>query len=62
MRDGDGVWNLEAGSYEMRIQLSVTPETAKASSLQVGNLGESIWEGDIQSSNIRVVYSLAPPA
>ena len=60
MRDGDGVWNLEPGRYEMSIRLTVTPETAKASALQVENLGASIWEGDIRSSNIRVIYSPGP--
>lgn len=62
MRDGDGVWSLEPGRYEMRIRLNVTPETAKASASDVGNLVGTIWEGDIQSSVIRVVYSPAPPA
>jgi hypothetical protein len=62
MRDGDGVWNLERGRYEMSIRLTVTPEAAKASALQVKNPGAPIWEGDIRSSNIRVIYSPAPPA
>jgi hypothetical protein len=62
MHDGDGVWNLEPGRYEMSIRLAVTPETTKACASEVDNLGASIWEGDIQSSKIRVIYSPAPQA
>jgi hypothetical protein len=60
MRDGDGVWNLEPGRYELSIRLSVTSDTVEASSSQVKDLGAAIWEGDIQSSSIRVTYLPGP--
>ena len=60
MRDGDGVWNLEPGRYELRVRLSVPPEAVEASRSQVEHLGGAIWQGDIQSSSIRVTYSPAP--
>jgi hypothetical protein len=62
MRDGDGVWNLEPGRYELSIRLSVTPDTVAASRSQVKDLGAAIWQGDIQSSSIRVTYSPVPAA
>ena len=62
MRDRDGVWKLEPGQYDVSIRLKVTPETAKVSASQVENLGAAIWEGEIQSFNIRVIYSPAPSA
>jgi hypothetical protein len=62
MRDGDGVWNLEPGRYELSIRMSVTPDAVEASRSHVKHLGASIWHGDIQSSSIRVTYSPAPAA
>jgi hypothetical protein len=60
MRDGDGVWNLDPGSYELSIRLSVTSDAVEASSSQVKDLGAAIWQGDIQSSSIRVSYLPSP--
>jgi len=62
MRDGDGMWSVEPGRYELSIRLSVTSEAVEASSSQVKALGAPIWQGDIQSSSIRVTYSPAPAA
>ena len=62
MRDGDGVWYLEPGRYELSIRLSVTPDAVEASWSQVKHLGAAIWHGDIRSSSIRVIYSPAPAA
>jgi hypothetical protein len=62
MRDGDGVWNLEPGRYELSIRLSVTPAAAEASSSKVKDIGTAIWQGDIHSSSIRITYSPAPAA
>ena len=62
MRDGDGSWRIEPGPYELRVRLSVTPGVIEASRSQVEHLGGAIWQGDIQSSSIRVTYSPGPVA
>ncbi len=62
MRDGDGSWRIGPGRYELRVRLSVTPDVVEASRSQLENLEGAIWQGDIQSSNIRVTYSPAPAA
>lgn len=62
MRDGDGVWKVDPGRYELSIRLSVTSGEVEASSSQVKDLGAAIWQGDIQSSSIRVTCLPAPAA
>ena len=62
MRDGDGVWKVDPGRYELNIRLSVTSGEVEASSSQVKDLGAAIWQGDIQSSSIRVTCLPAPAA
>jgi hypothetical protein len=60
MDDGDGVWRLDPGRYELSVRLSVTPEQSKASAPELKELGATIWEGEIQSSKILVTYSPTP--
>ncbi|MBW1844191.1 MAG: hypothetical protein JRJ05_07600 [Deltaproteobacteria bacterium] len=60
MNDGDGVWRLDPGRYELNVRLSVTREQARASAAELKELGAAIWEGEIQSSKILVTYSPAP--
>ena len=61
MRDGDGVWVLEPGTYDLRLRLRVTPEVVEASRSQLEELGGEIWQGDMRSSGIRIRYAPALP-
>jgi hypothetical protein len=60
MGDGDGVWRLEPGRYELSARLSVTTEQAKISAPELTELGATIWEGEIQSAKLIVIYSPEP--
>lgn len=60
MEDGDGVWRLESGRYELNVRLSVTREQSQASAAALEALGAAIWEGEMQSPKILVTYSPAP--
>jgi hypothetical protein len=60
MDDGDGVWRLDPGRYELSVRLSVTPEQAKASAPELKEFEAAIWVGEIRSSKIPVTYSSAP--
>ncbi len=62
MRDGDGVWSLEPGRYDLSVRLSVTLEAIEASRVQVERLGAAIWQGDIRSPSVQVTFSAAPAA
>jgi hypothetical protein len=62
MRDGDGVWSLEPGRYDLSVRLIVTSEAIEASRAQVAHLGAAIWQGDIRSPSVRVTFSAAPAA
>jgi hypothetical protein len=62
MRDRDGVWNLEPGRYELGVRLTVTPDAVEASRSHVEGFGALSWQGDAQSSSIRVTYSPPPAA
>jgi hypothetical protein len=61
MEDGDGVWRLDPGRYELSMRLNVTPEQAKASAPELKEFEAAIWVGEIQSSKILVTYSPTPP-
>jgi hypothetical protein len=60
MDDGDGVWRLDPGRYELSVRLSVTPEQAKASAPELKEFEAAIWVGEIRSSKIPVTYSPTP--
>jgi hypothetical protein len=60
MRDGDGVWKIEPGRYELRVRLSVSSEFAESAEPRVAHFGAIIWQGDIQSSAIRITYEPIP--
>jgi hypothetical protein len=60
MRDGDGVWKIEPGRYELRVRLSVSSEFAKSAESRVAHFGAIIWQGDIQSSAILITYEPIP--
>ncbi len=62
MGDGDGVWKLEPGRYELSVDLSVSPDAVEVSRSHVKHLGGAIWQGSIRSPSIRVTYSPTPAA
>jgi hypothetical protein len=62
MRDGDGSWNIEAGRYELRVILSVSGDIARSAEEHVAHFGAAIWQGDLQSSAIVIIYSPIPGA
>jgi len=62
MRDGDGLWNLQAGRYALHVVLSVSSDVAKSAEEHVAHFGAAIWQGDYQSSVILVTYAPIPAA
>ena len=58
--DGDGVWRLEPGRYELSVRLNVTPEQSRASVPELKEFETAIWVGEIRSSKILVTYSPTP--
>jgi hypothetical protein len=62
MRDGDGSWKLEPGSYELRVHLIVTNDIARSAAEHVARFGSVIWQGNLQSSAILVTYKPVPAA
>ncbi|MDH3378810.1 MAG: hypothetical protein OEQ39_17940 [Gammaproteobacteria bacterium] len=56
MRDGDGVWKIEPGRYELGVTLSVSGDSAKAAEAQVAQFGATVWQGNIESAAIPVTY------
>jgi hypothetical protein len=57
MRDGDGSWKMEPGSYELRVRLNVSADAARSAEEHVAHFGAAIWQGNLRSSAILVTYS-----
>jgi hypothetical protein len=57
MRDGDGVWNIEPGRYELAVTLNVSDDTAKSADAHVAQFGATIWQGNVESAAILVTYA-----
>jgi hypothetical protein len=60
MRDGDGLWKIEPGRYELRVSLSVSGDTAKSAEEHVAHFGAAIWQGTLESPAILVTYTPIP--
>jgi hypothetical protein len=60
MEDGDGVWRLDPGRYELNMRLNVTTEQSRASAPELKEFEAAIWVGEIPSSKILVTYSPMP--
>ena len=60
MRDGDGIWNLDPGDYELALRLHVTPEFAHAAEQHAEELGATVWVGELLSAPIAVRFAPVP--
>jgi hypothetical protein len=57
MADGDGIWRLEPGSYELTVRLDVTPDLARSAAAQIQELGAPVWQGEVGSEPIAVAFA-----
>ena len=62
MRDGDGIWDLERGRYELTVRFHVTPNLARSAEAHTEDLGAPAWVGDITSDPIAVSFVAQPAA
>lgn len=60
MRDGDGIWKVDPGRYELRVRLSVSSEFGRSAEEHVAQFGAAVWQGDIQSPAILISYKPVP--
>ena len=56
MRDGDRIWDLEPGRYELTVRFHVTPDLARSAEAHIEELGAPAWEGEATSDPIAVSF------
>jgi hypothetical protein len=66
MRDGDGVWRVEAGHYRVVARYSVEPaleaQRPTASTLEPALRSIPLWLGELRSEPVAVLYEPQPDA
>jgi len=56
IRDGDGLWNLMPGRYQLAVTLNVLPNSYDYPTPNKKMAGKNIWHGNITSETINIDY------
>jgi len=56
MRDGDGIWMLEPGTYDLSIQYSASQDLVLSYTRDLPDSNARIWTGSIESGKITVIF------
>jgi len=56
MRDGDGIWTLEPGTYDLSIRYTVSQDLVSSYARDFPDSNARIWTGSIESKKITVKF------
>jgi hypothetical protein len=56
MRDGDGIWMLEPGTYDLSIRYTVSQDLVSSYARDLPDTNARIWTGSIESEKITVKF------
>jgi hypothetical protein len=56
MRDGDGIWRLTPGAYELTVCLQVPAEPGDPPQTELAPPGTRVWHGELVARPISVAY------
>jgi hypothetical protein len=56
MRDGDGIWMLEPGAYDLSIRYAVSQDLVSSYTRDLPDSNARIWRGSIESEKITVKF------
>jgi hypothetical protein len=56
MRDGDGIWMLEPGTYDLSIRYNVSQDLVLSYARDLPDTNSRIWTGSIESEKITVNF------
>lgn len=56
MRDGDGIWILEPGTYDLSVRYTVSQDLVSSYARDIPDANARIWAGSIESEKITVKF------
>ncbi len=56
MRDGDGIWMLEPGTYDLSIRYTVSQDLVSSYARDLPDADARIWTGNIESEKLAVKF------